>query len=232
MVIKREDSTTQGKKRNDHLMSLSERSAGYTYAQVEALLRDIHFIRDDRGPAFASRLKHLKKLGFPKGVNVGKGQRFSYSPTQVWILALAFEFVQLGILPEKIVSGFTRYATVLVQATAHATVPMFHPADPETDVTPTVLIFDPSSLSDLMDDRYFEAIDPAISNFTFGGPDMATWALEGHFPSRRLSAISLDRLLYDLGHALERLQKGSTAKFLEHLAIWSDSHNAEEVLEI
>lgn len=150
----------------------------------------------------------------------------------MWILALAFEFVQLGILPEKIVGGFTRDARVLVHATAHATVPMFHPSDPETDVTPTILMFDPSSLSDLMDDRYFDARDPAMRNFTFGGPDLATSALEGYFPSRRLSAISLDRLLFDMGNAIDRILPGRKTDFLKSLAIWSDSHDAEEIIKV
>jgi hypothetical protein len=213
-------------------MSISQGPVGYTYAQVEAILRELHFIRDDRKPAFASRLKHLKKLGFPKGVNVGKGQRFSYSPPQLWILALAFEFVELGILPERIVAGFNQHARILVHATAQAVVPMFHPSQAETDIVPTVLIFDPSSLSELMDSRYFDALDPAVGNFTFGGPDMATWALEGHFPSRRISAVALHRLLYDMGHALERVRTGSRLEFLKELAIWSDSFNAEAVITI
>lgn len=213
-------------------MTMPERSIGYTYAQIEAVLRELHFIRDDRKPAFASRLKHLKKLGFPKGVNVGKGQRFSYSPAQLWILALAFEFVQLGILPERMVAGFNQHARVLIQATAHAVVPMFHPSANETDVVPTVLIFDPSSLSELMDSRYFDAQDFSVGNFTFGGPDMATWALEGHFPSRRISAVSLDGLLGDMGRALDRIRTGGKVEFLKDLAIWSDSYNAESAIVI
>lgn len=209
-------------------MSIIERPAGYTYAQVEAVLRELHSIRQDKAAAFASRLKHLKKLGFPKGVNVGKGRRFAYTAPQLLGLTLAFEFAQLGILPERIVAAFNRHARVLVHSVANATVPMFHPSSSTNSLVATVIVFDPSSLSDLMDRSDGNRLDHSVGDFMFGGPELVANSLEGSFPARRLSAISLDRLLDDAGRALERIYPGGRTDFYKELAVWSDTSGAEE----
>lgn len=47
------------------------------------------------------RLKHLKRLGFPEGVNIGRGKHFSYDGNAVFDLLIMFEMLQLGISPER-----------------------------------------------------------------------------------------------------------------------------------
>ncbi len=52
-------------------------------------------------PAFQARLRHLRQLGTPEGVNTGKGTRAIYGAKQVFQMAYAVELLMLGITPER-----------------------------------------------------------------------------------------------------------------------------------
>lgn len=55
----------------------------------------------------AGRLQHLQRLSFPPTTNTGRGVAAVYGIGEVVQLALAFEIMQLGLTPERMVNLFT-----------------------------------------------------------------------------------------------------------------------------
>lgn len=76
-------------------------SGNHSYAEVASLLSGMYGIGAERQTALRGRIQHLQKLGFPKGVNTGRGHKASYGPEQLLLLTLAFELAQLGLSPER-----------------------------------------------------------------------------------------------------------------------------------
>lgn len=68
-----------------------------TYKQVEATLVAHLRIHPDRIGRFQSRIKQLQRLGFPFGVNVGRGEKMKYSATHLFQFVTAFELINHGI---------------------------------------------------------------------------------------------------------------------------------------
>lgn len=73
-----------------------------SYAQVLAILSDLHMISDDGLPAFKARLRRLQSVGIPQGANTGKGQRVQYSFEMIIELVIAIEFMQAGLTPQAL----------------------------------------------------------------------------------------------------------------------------------
>lgn len=68
-----------------------------SYAQLERTLA-VHFgIHPEREGTFRARVKQLQRLGFPPGVNIGRGTRMTYSAVHLFQLASAFELMRLGL---------------------------------------------------------------------------------------------------------------------------------------
>jgi hypothetical protein len=75
-----------------------------TYAQAELNLAALHgALGEAQRGAFRSRLKHLKKLGVPRGVSPGKGAKVQYSDRHLFEWAFALELEEFGIDPSAIV---------------------------------------------------------------------------------------------------------------------------------
>lgn len=73
------------------------------YSDVSQLVAGLHGVGEERLTALRGRLQHLQKLGFPPGVNTGRGRPAEYGPGQVLTLILALEFIAVGITPERAV---------------------------------------------------------------------------------------------------------------------------------
>jgi hypothetical protein len=73
----------------------------YGFADVEAALAEMHLIADDRRSAFSNRLKHLQRLGFPPGVNTGRGRAATYYAEHAFLLGVALQLNELSISPER-----------------------------------------------------------------------------------------------------------------------------------
>jgi len=74
----------------------------FGWSQVEAALAAVHKIEVAKRGAFTGRLRHLQADGFPRGVQVGKGRRASYTFAHVMQTALALELMQAGTGPSRI----------------------------------------------------------------------------------------------------------------------------------
>lgn len=74
------------------------------FGGVEALLADVHGIASDRRTAFQARLKNFLRLGLLDDVKAGRGKAAKYEIHHILTLAVALEFAQLGMTPERIVT--------------------------------------------------------------------------------------------------------------------------------
>ncbi|GBH29689.1 hypothetical protein [Sphingobium xenophagum] len=72
-----------------------------TFAQVASILEFVHAIHAQHSDAFRARLKHLQRLGFPSGINTGKGKAAEYNWREIIMLAVALQLIELGLAPEK-----------------------------------------------------------------------------------------------------------------------------------
>lgn len=73
------------------------------YSEVSQLIAKLHGVGEERQTALRGRLQHLQKLGFPTGVNTGRGRPAEYGPSQVLMLILILEFMAVGLAPERAV---------------------------------------------------------------------------------------------------------------------------------
>lgn len=80
----------------------------FSYAQIDEALATAHGIPDHKRSAFLARIKHLQKLGFPPGVNTGRGRAAVYGIGQAFLLALGLELIQLGTNPERAINSIHR----------------------------------------------------------------------------------------------------------------------------
>jgi hypothetical protein len=100
-----------------------------TFGQVEATLAAMEKIHPEKRKAFYSRLKQWQKLGFPEGVNVGKGTRAEYGATQLFQLAYMIELQRIGLSPERGIEAVQAAWPVLVSGLIETTVCMAGGAD-------------------------------------------------------------------------------------------------------
>lgn len=77
---------------------------GYGFADVEAALAELHLIVEDRRSAFSNRLKHFQRLGFPPGLNTGRGRAATYYAEHVFLLGVILQLSELSVPPERAIN--------------------------------------------------------------------------------------------------------------------------------
>lgn len=75
-----------------------------SFKQVESVFAERFGIEDDHAAAFRGRLQHLQRVEVPSKVNTGKGTRANYGWRQMVELAVALDFIDLGLRPEVVVT--------------------------------------------------------------------------------------------------------------------------------
>lgn len=92
-----------------------------SFGQVTDVLMLANHIPEERRSTFVARLKQWQKMGFPEGVNVGRGVRVGYGATQLYQLALHMRLLALGLTPERaqrvIKHGWTRFRSGIADVT-------------------------------------------------------------------------------------------------------------------
>lgn len=68
---------------------------------VERFLSSFHDIADDQLSAYAGRLKHISRQGFPPGVGAGRGTPARYDADQFFQMLAVTELAQFGVLPAR-----------------------------------------------------------------------------------------------------------------------------------
>jgi hypothetical protein len=155
--------------------------------QLQALMMRLHRVPADKRIALLGRLKHLQRLGWPPGSNLGKGRRVKYQADQVLLVAWALELIQLGFTPERAV------ATLRGQPDSEWTIALLAVDDLLNEGhTDALIAFDPAILSSALgddDEDQFGRRLPGDGHF------LENWQLGG---GRRLALINIGALILDL----------------------------------
>jgi hypothetical protein len=69
--------------------------------EIERFLFGFHDIADDQQSAYAGRLKHLTRGGFPPGVSVGPGVPARYNAEMFFKMVVVTELWQFGVPPAR-----------------------------------------------------------------------------------------------------------------------------------
>lgn len=155
----------------------------FSFSQVEAALAQCHSIADDKRSAFANRLKHLQKNGFPPGTKTGRGVAAEYNIGHVLQLAFVLEFNQLGLLPERSAHTVTSNLDTIHRAVGQC---VGYRGIKEEEV---FLSFDPSNLIDLMNPLF---TDPVKVSFWYYETE-AVQGLFGQWKTPRAPTLDLPR---------------------------------------
>lgn len=68
---------------------------------LERFLSEFHDIAPDHRSAYAGRLKHIARQGFPQGVAAGRGTPAEYDADQLFQMVTVMELAQLGVMPAR-----------------------------------------------------------------------------------------------------------------------------------
>jgi hypothetical protein len=186
--------------------------------RVAETLALLHEIGADKRVAFRARLKHFQRLGFPEGVNVGKGKSAKYGAGHVITLALALELAELGLTPERIVTlirGDYFPVFAAVKGSTDAILSGEWKPTRSGSAGSIFLYLDPSALASLRDR------DPAGTSFE--AADASTVAqhlahVTSNFERRRLAIVNVTALVDAL---VLLLNGGEQQAFLKDAEVWA-----------
>ncbi len=186
---------------------------------VVALLSTMHRIDPAKEVALRARLKHLQRLGFPSGVNTGRGRAARYGPREIIHLLAAFELLQLGMTPERAAEILELHGYIVVIAARMGSQRLVRPdASPKTDF---LVCLDPIALSVLAISKSVE--DPSSETVFYR--DVGTFAddLEaGEIRFRRQSIINMTEVISDAAWVLEEIMSIPKDQLGQALIAWSD----------
>lgn len=163
------------------------------YGEIEDLLARLHDIAADKRVTLRGRIKNFQRLGWPEGINTGRGKPAIYGFEQTLRLTLSFELLQLGLTPERITDILRSNWHVVVKA-----------AQVASDTEGTMICFDPHALHFLsppeVEDGKLWDPDKAFQTFKFGSPTyFKNWFdRPGGAGARRMSMIDLSALLHEI----------------------------------
>ena len=86
----------------------------FTYKEVQDILALKHHIAASNRTAFRGRIQHMQRLGFPTGVNTGKGRPVSYSWRELLLIGLAFEYLEIGSTPDRSIAEIIKIEDMLL----------------------------------------------------------------------------------------------------------------------
>jgi hypothetical protein len=193
--------------------------ATYQFAQIESALATMHKVASDRRSAFQGRLKHYQKQGFPEGINTGRGRAAAYTAIHGMHLAIALEFNELGILPERAINMYKAQKLFINNAIARAA------HDKLCDEAHELFVyFDPSALNDLRGERSW---DDASISLGFCRLDWIQEVMEEpHSPyRRRIAFVNLTTALVSLCQNLGNAQSDDWRDILSSIRneLWAEN---------
>lgn len=86
----------------------------FTYKEIQDILSRKHDVADANRTAFRGRIQHMQRLGFPTGVNTGKGKPASYAWRELLLLGLAFEYLEIGSTPDRSIAEIIKIEDMLL----------------------------------------------------------------------------------------------------------------------
>ena len=187
--------------------------------EVESILAKLHEISPRRQGVVGTRVKKLRELQFPPGVNVGRGKTSKYQAKDLYLIAIAFELFQFGMGPEKALSYMSLLTKPIVDAAGELGTASWsasgnalmveHTPNPGPNI---FLRFDPRSLDALTESarEYF--------NLTALDKSREVWISESE---TRSAVINLSALCRSISAELLRLDQ-PPAKFFAGLRNWAN----------
>jgi hypothetical protein len=77
---------------------------GLTFQQANFIVGFVSGVHPTRASSLESRIKQWQKMGFPEGVNVGRGVKAQYGATQLLQLMLLLKLLTVGLTPERAIT--------------------------------------------------------------------------------------------------------------------------------
>ena len=188
-------------------------------SDVLELLADMHRFELVQRTALLSRLQHFKRLGFPAGVNVGKGYKARYDIPQIVQLLVAFEILELGVTPERIVRLLDANSDLLVIAAGLGSDRLSYDLFDNDPSHAVYLFFDPATLQAQASDE-----DPAQDSTMGWGFEQETSAaiFSG---GRRIAVINASQMLNMAAQHLVTSDVCSRDQFRRGLFEWAANFN-------
>lgn len=184
----------------------------YGFADVEDALARFHTISDEKRSAFANRLKHLQRRGFPPGVNTGRGRAADYAPHHVFLLAVALELNQLGAGPEAAIDLINGSVGHIAQGVTDMMSPY------PDQLGEAVLCRAPVSNLGSLYLASVESLQCGPARLTVDFLEQISRHAEGHF---QLSAFSLSALAIKLPELIRPNDREHREGFWEELRKWA-----------
>ena len=160
------------------------------------LIGDAMAIPGHKRSSLLGRFQHLQRLQLIKGINPGRGTAANYRPHQVLIVAVAFQMLQLGLSPERVVNVIQHNQDRLRLAMSLATDPGGN------DIPVSMIWFDPAVLQ--KPDEAGE--DWADATFHYGGAGSGPEAFSVFFVNGlvpRMAFINLTGILWSFVAVLQ-----------------------------
>lgn len=98
-------------------------SISFQYSDIFEILSKKHQISKSKAISFRGRLQHFQRLGFPLGINTGRGKRVKYTWRELFLMGLALEYVEIGSTPERIVQEILKFEDMLLESLAKVASP-------------------------------------------------------------------------------------------------------------
>lgn len=197
---------------------------GISFGMLEAMLAGWHGIASSKRTQFQARLRKLQRFDIPEGVGSGRGVAVKYDAGQITETALAIEFTQLGLTPERLtrVLRQNRMAIGLalrMSAMSLLEMPDIVPwEDRDEKLLHMFIYFDPNALRTLTNQEEEDWDWAAASLFRSGAADLrenlVPWTLE----VSRLSLINTTVMLGALAASFEGKER---ADFLMEVQDWA-----------
>ena len=117
-----------------------------TRSHIVRMLAARHSVGIAHESRVAGRLQHLQRLSFPPTTNTGRGVAAVYGIGEVAQLSLAFEIMQLGLTPERVVNLFTTIGSWLARSAGYIGEKIVTSGERPPAVDDFLLSFDPCAL--------------------------------------------------------------------------------------
>ncbi|WIA54313.1 hypothetical protein N6H05_14700 [Sphingobium sp. WTD-1] len=158
------------------------------------LLAESMEVPENRRSAMLGRFQHLQRLSLIDGINPGRGRAAEYRAHQVLVVAVAFEMLQLGLSPERVVQTIKANQDAIRLAIGLA-------VGKKGEIQPSVIWFDPAIVNGAAD-----GFDPAEATFDYGGEGSAVdrfkWFVSNSWVER-MAVISISGTLWHIIAAAE-----------------------------
>lgn len=125
------------------------------------LLAEAMEVPEERRSALLGRFQHLQRLSLIEGINPGRGKAAEYRAHQVVVVGIAFQMLQLGLSPERVVQVVKANQDTIRLAIGLA-------VSQKGKISPSIIWFDPSVVNGSSLDY-----DAADLTFDYGGEGSA-----------------------------------------------------------